>query len=1169
MILILEFRLDSYHEFTIETFIERYKERVEVTGDCIIFDKQVISDEKMIVIDKLKYCKIDTTEKCSLVYNRRLRIGTKGHIKFLDSSLSLVVDSMNIKYSSEPLYINGKISSKTNLIEGDIIQVSSIRIVIYAYKVLIYANSRRYRTILNYVVENDSESLIATNLTNAISYNRGYASQEIELLDPPQEKVLNSKNLLLSFLPSVLLAVITLVIGLLRGQGVYLIISISSTLISVLSGIIKFKIELKSVKVYNYEREKLYDEYLETIKHNMNELNHENHRISLQLQVDSLVINKHLSTMTPLVFCQSINDWNYLHVSLGLSQMKSGIRFNQVKEQLKVTSDPLDVITQNVRDSSDLSQLMPLIFDLKKNNLGIVGEFNCLIDYLMIFIERICFLHSNQELVIVPLLNDGYMKYLEYLSWYPHTIYENDNLIYLIHNKERFDSILMNIYSHIKSMKSVDERTERTDATYFLFICDHKFKHPLLQFLEDNDKKTCSFIVLADTVQNLPKGMSHVIKINSNTSSFYLNMKLNEITKLDIGKNNIKTIEQNARLMSSIELNNYDQYQLPELLTFYDMYKVTSAKKLLIKEYWSTSSIYKTMSVPIGVNSFGLPIYLDLHESYDGPHGLIAGMTGSGKSEFIQTLILSLSVKFSPEEIGFLLIDYKGGGMSSAFGNLPHVLGELTNLDTQETQRVLVSIKAELKRRQVIFLENRVKNINMYHRLRANGNNLKALPHIVIISDEFAELKKEQPDFMKELVSVARLGRSLGIHLILATQKPSGVVDDQIWSNSKFQIALKVQSNADSVEMLKTKDASRIKEIGRAYLKVGESETYELFQSAYSGALVTNRQDKVLSELRVIHKNGIEEKIDSLEYDSYKPLLDECYQIDEVIDEINNTYKTLNLSKIDKPWLPSLPAKIEQLFNMELSNSNLSIPIGLIDLPEAQQQKEYIHNMYDDGHLLYVASTGYGKTEFLKNCIQCLSNQHAISKISIHILDFGTSGLIQCSQLNSVVNYHELGDEEIINWFSYIEEIITKRKRAIADRNVSYVENGDVEEMFKKDCHIICIDNVELIKECGFEYESKLARLMRDGNKTGLRFILTANQSADIRYSILNQIKAKIVGYTIDKSESTILLGKSEWAVQDLKGRALIKTDTIHVIQLYTISTINRLIDNINDKGVI
>lgn len=176
--------------------------------------------------------------------------------------------------------------------------------------------------------------------------------------------------------------------------------------------------------------------------------------------------------------------------------------------------------------------------------------------------------------------------------------------------------------------------------------------------------------------------------------------------------------------------------------------------------------------------------------------------------------------------------------MANLFQHLPHVVGIITNLEAAQANRALVSIRAELLKRQRLFAEHGLNHINQYHKLRQQNSDLEPMPHLFLISDEFAELKAEQPDFMNELISIARVGRSLGVHLILATQKPSGVVNDQIWSNSRFKIALKVQDISDSREILHTPDAATLTQVGRAYLQVGNNEIYELFQSAWSGALI-------------------------------------------------------------------------------------------------------------------------------------------------------------------------------------------------------------------------------------------------------------------------------------------------------------------------------------------
>lgn len=188
----------------------------------------------------------------------------------------------------------------------------------------------------------------------------------------------------------------------------------------------------------------------------------------------------------------------------------------------------------------------------------------------------------------------------------------------------------------------------------------------------------------------------------------------------------------------------------------------------------------------MGVDTLGDTFMLDLHEKFHGPHGLVAGMTGSGKSEFIITYILSLAINYNPQEVQFVMIDYKGGGMAKSFENLPHTVGIITNLDGAAIKRSLVSIESELKRRQAIFAaaskKVNISNIDIYkyQKLYREGKVDEPLSHLFIISDEFAELKTQQPEFMTQLISAARIGRSLGVHLILATQKPSGVVDDQI-----------------------------------------------------------------------------------------------------------------------------------------------------------------------------------------------------------------------------------------------------------------------------------------------------------------------------------------------------------------------------------------------------
>ena len=270
-------------------------------------------------------------------------------------------------------------------------------------------------------------------------------------------------------------------------------------------------------------------------------------------------------------------------------------------------------------------------------------------------------------------------------------------------------------------------------------------------------------------------------------------------------------------------------------------------------------------------------------------------------------------MNYSPEDAAFVLIDYKGGGMANVFEGLPHIAGMITNLSDAEsgeldsglTRRACSSLKSEVRRRQAVFKEYGVNHIDAYSRLYREGRTNIPMPHLIIISDEFAELKKEQPDFIKELVSISRVGRSLGVHLILATQKPSGVVDDEIQGNSRFRICLRVQDKQDSTGMIMRPDAAFITEAGRAFLQIGNDEIFEEFQSGYSGGEYIPH-DKVESaedsEAAMIAMDGrpavvhIRGKFDG----------DRNSEITEMVRYISETSASNNIKCAKTLWLPPL-----------------------------------------------------------------------------------------------------------------------------------------------------------------------------------------------------------------------------------------------------------------------
>lgn len=302
-----------------------------------------------------------------------------------------------------------------------------------------------------------------------------------------------------------------------------------------------------------------------------------------------------------------------------------------------------------------------------------------------------------------------------------------------------------------------------------------------MEVLKDvlQEEKNCGVSVLA-VFDDLPKECSKVFQLNpagEHAVSFLREMeRADENFHFDPYEE--EAAEASMKQLSNISLKMVSQaFSLPKTITFLEMYGVGRVEHLNPLKRWQDNNPVKSLAAPVGVGTDGQLFQLDLHEKFQGPHGLVAGMTGSGKSEFIITYILSMAVSYHPEEVAFVLIDYKGGGLTGAFEDkergihLPHLVGTITNLDGSAIQRSLMSIESELKRRQSLF--NAAKSaagegtmdIYSYQKLYRAKKVAEPLPHLFIISDEFAELKKQQPEFMDQLISAARIGRSLGVHL--------------------------------------------------------------------------------------------------------------------------------------------------------------------------------------------------------------------------------------------------------------------------------------------------------------------------------------------------------------------------------------------------------------------
>ena len=612
------------------------------------------------------------------------------------------------------------------------------------------------------------------------------------------------------------------------------------------------------------------------------------------------------------------------------------------------------------------------------------------------------------------------------MRWLPHATLQDMNVRSFVYNQRTRDQVLNSLNQILKLRKAQKEEEKANDTKifhphYVVLITDETLilDHVIMEFFrEDPTELGCSIIYVADVLSSLSENIQTVISIKDRNQGQLL-LQEGVLRELDFQLDHFpEGYDKEAISRGLAPLKHIQQLKssIPDSVTFLEMYQAETFNDLKVLSRWESHAPYQSLAVPIGLRGKDDLVYLNLHEKAHGPHGLIAGTTGSGKSETIQSYILSLAVNFHPHDVAFLLIDYKGGGMANLFKDLPHLLGTITNLDGAQSMRALASINAEIHRRERLFGQYGVNHINQYQKKFKLGEATEPLPHLFLISDEFAELKVNQPDFIKELVSIARVGRSLGVHLILATQKPSGVVDDQIWSNSRFKLALKVADRGDSMEMLRTADAAEITQTGRAYLQVGNNEVYELFQTAWSGADYQPEKDQLGIEdhtIYLINELGQYEVLnqDLSGLDMAEEIKEVPTELDVIVQEINHLHQQEGIAAVAQPWLPPLKERItldelDKVVPIEAWQKRTapSVLIGVADIPQAQKQEAVAIDLSKDGNILLYGSPGTGKTTFLQTVAMDLARKQSPENLTMYLLDFGTNGLAPLTQLPHVAD---------------------------------------------------------------------------------------------------------------------------------------------------------------------
>ncbi|NJL94349.1 MAG: hypothetical protein HC915_11820, partial [Anaerolineae bacterium] len=619
---------------------------------------------------------------------------------------------------------------------------------------------------------------------------------------------------------------------------------------------------------------------------------------------------------------------------------------------------------------------------------------------------------------------------------------------------------------------------------------------------------------------------------------------------------------------------------IPSSVNLLKMKRVEDLDPLNILKNWArTREGAEWPGVQVGEGAGDEPTRLVFDAQKSGIHGMIAGTTGSGKSELLLTLICDLAINYDPSAINFLLVDFKGGAAFEEFRHLPHTIDVVTNLDRSAVARVFASIQAELDRRGRIIAQNRVKHIVDYRR-RGYHKTIEPFPHLFIIIDEFAEMiQGDNAVYKAQLESITRLGRAIGVSLILATQKPGGVISDQMRANIKWKICLRVEGREDSQELLRRPDAAYlpVDKPGRAYLQIG-NDTPELIQVAQAGAnyerisddpdlvaalernedeeaaerdeglTISNALVKYMDYLQRKHAAEVAEQRKSwpdalpkylpldAPFDPFYVPEDEHTPLTDLSAGLGRPFPLLNGAVArwragEAAWLPDI---------WRQSGHILQATMGVMDHPSRGRQ-HLVRLDLMRGHVAIFGAVGWGKTTFLRTLALSLTATHSPRDLHIYILDFGGRALQSLEALPHVGSVILADDNErIARLFRTLNKQLEARKALIQTRADDIVAYNADQRGPHVPAMLVMINNFDEIKENYDGLIPPLIALLREGRNVGLHFTVAASNSSAMNAKVFTLFGTRMTLQQTTPDEYMNLVGRGAPILREVQGRGLI-----------------------------
>lgn len=878
------------------------------------------------------------------------------------------------------------------------------------------------------------------------------------------------------------------------------------------------------------------------------------------------------------------NDNDFLSFRLGLGLVDSGILVKSIAVENR---DPLyktlyEEADEIVKNAGVLSNA-PVLCNLKDlGTIGIAGNIDSLREISWSITTQLLTHHWPSELNIASFCSFVEANNWKWLNRLEHrakifSTEKNDTAVIELRQTEGVKQSLVLLEAELRRRKSIlinqraisSQNTQTTTLPAIILIFDRIsdiYNHAAFSLLLKEGRELGIYgIFLVDAVDDIPAECGAIISVEQSKIDYHITgsnpIPFEGVQPDEMLIDWMHTFTENLENIKWLIPQQVTDP--PELLTLLQLFPNIRLDDLPLESWWAGDYPFGYLCAPIGKFSPTAELVFNLNDADNahGPHGLIGGMTGSGKSELLKTLILSLSMTHHPYDLNFALIDYKGGGAFDGFDMLPHVVGVITDIQNHAdyATRVIQSLSWEVKRREKILADARrnfelpTAHIDEYRSLRTKI----PIPRLVIIFDEFAEFQERHPDESKKLINIARVGRSLGIHLILCTQNPMGkAVDQQVRDNSNFTICLKVKTPETSKALVNIPDAIQLKR-GEAYFHVDGPQK---FRVAYTAADLHLPTDSIPTNQPASRNR---------KYRSQR-----VSEAQAIIEEISLQARTMGIPDLPKIWPDPLPENLQlgDLFSatgekptwdeskwnsIESRSSNL--PIALLDDPQHQKQPVF---MLKD-HLLIFGASRSGKSMALLTIAQCICNMYSPEEAHIYCVDISGQSPLRILKDSNLPHLPEDGGvimgndiERANRLFKMLQTEISLRGRGKAEPS-SGASGSNKKSSQKAPKIFVLIDGVnQQFNQNNLGFKDQLDFVMRHGAPFGIYVVLTGNLMQDIPTN-LQADRIIILLQPTDRGTIFSLVGKApetyqkkiEAGQEPNVGRGIINTNPALEIQ--------------------